>query len=743
MNRNWTRRILTGVTLLLTLPSFAGISYGDEIDPSAISPAELHQELAKGKRTALARRRAVVEPAAVMFTTNYDAVYYRLNLGITGGVYGETGLDGEVSMRARSRSVGFSVPTLNLVNELTVLSVTSFGRPVAWTHASGFLYVTLDSLYNVDEEFEVTVKYEGYPPAGGFQGFVYTTRLGAIVISTLSEPYLAQSWWPCKDTPSDKADSVDVIVTVDDNLYCVSNGVLRDSVNNGDGSTTYSWHEGYPITTYLVSLAITNYSRFDRWYHYGLGDADSMPVRFYSYPDKLSSAVATWPIAVDQIDFYSETFGEYPFVEEKYGMAHFTWSGAMEHQTVTSATSTSFGFSTYLIAHELAHQWWGDMITCRNWHHIWLNEGFASYCEALWAEHAGGVSAYKSYMNGMTYTAGGTVYVDDTTDVDAIFDIRVYDKGAWVVHMLRGVVGDEAFFDILRAYYADPDHQHKDAVTEEFRDIASAVSGMDLTQFFADWVYGTYYPRYACSFLAEQRADNAYDVFVHLRQYQSSNPQVFDLPVDLRMNGVSGTPIYTVMNNKREQDFVLVLPSPPSSITVDPDNWILDASISEAYDMNLVTEALAGGTQYMPYSDSLIAKAGTAPYHFSVVLGALPDGLTLNPSSGVVNGIPLEAGSDDLTIGLWDDGFINYQEKIISLEIEALAYMPGDQNGDLFLDALDLASLIDHLFAGTPPPPQVNATDLNGDCQSDALDLAYLIDHLFAGAARPVPGCIG
>lgn len=743
VRQNWKQRSLIGILCLLSQAVLIHAGWAADAGSAPISPRELHEELAKGKRAELKRLRAsVAQPASVVFTTGYDATYYRLNLDVTSGAYNATGLNGEVSMRGLSRTDGFFQPTLDLVDDLTVLSVTSFGRPVTWTHAGGFLYVTLDSLYNTGDEFEITVDYQGYPPGGGFQGFVYTTRLGQLVISTLSEPYLAQTWWPCKDTPSDKADSVDVIVRVNNDLYVVSNGALRDSVDNGDGSATYWWHEEYPITTYLVSLAITNYARFDRWYHYGPAGQDSMPVRFYSYPDKLTQALASWPIAVDQIAFYAQTFGEYPFLNEKYGMAHFTWSGGMEHQTVTSATSSSFGFDQYLVCHELSHQWWGDMVTCRDWGHIWLNEGFASYCEALWAEHLGGVSAYKSYMSGMNYYSGGTIYVYDTTSVNTIFDTREYDKGAWVLHMLRGVVGDSVFFGILRTYYADPAHQYADATTEEFRDLASAVSGADLTNFFSEWIYGTYYPKYAYSFLSELRPDNQYNVFVHLRQYQSTAPQAFHLPVDLRMNGVSGSPVSTVENSKQEQDFVIVLPAPPTSITLDPDNWILDLSTSETYALNLVTENLVEGTQDFPYRDSLIAKAGTPPYHFAIISGALPNGVTLDPASGVISGTPVEPASGNLTVGLWDNGMVHYREKQVGMEFAAAGYRPGDLNGDQFADALDLAVLIDYLFAGAPPPAELNSADMNGDCQADALDLGYLVDYLFAGGALPQPGCV-
>jgi aminopeptidase N len=708
--------------LLLILLAAVPAALAGSIRPS-VSPADLHRELASGKIRAFERQTSLAAATpSVVDVAGYDATYYRIEMSIdevAKVVYGQVG------MTARARVDNYATPTLHLRNELTVDSVRASGQPAVWSHVSGLLYITLNSSFDTGEEFDITVWYHGRPTTGGLMGFYFGTHNGTPMISTLSEPYMAQSWWPCKDTPSDKADSVDMIVTVNSGFYAVSNGVLRDSLDNGNGTTTYSWHESYPITTYLVSLAITDYARFDLWYHYGPGDLDSMPVRFYSYPERFAEALVSWPITVDQIDFYAETFGEYPFVKEKYGMAHFPWGGAMEHQTVTSATSGDFGFDPYLVAHELSHQWWGDMITCRDWHHIWMNEGFASYCEALWAEHTGGSYAYKNYMDGMAYYADGRVYMDDTTNANEIFDIRVYDKGAWVLHMLRGVIGDDDFFALLRTYYNDPNHQHKDVVTEEFQALAETVSGMDLGSFFAEWVYGYYYPRYAFSWMSEPRSDNFYNIYVHIRQYQSTSPQVFEMPIELLFEGLGGDPVYRVWDTKREQDFVFAVPDVPSSIEFDPDHWILKSLTQETYGLNLVNEEAASGTQYRPYADTLIAKGGTPPYQFVLTSGSLPAGLTLDAATGRITGAPLAAGTTALTFRVWDEGVC--KDKALTLEIAGFPYMPGDQNADLALDALDLSALIDYLFAGASAPSPVNAADLNGDCQSDALDLGYLI----------------
>jgi aminopeptidase N len=737
--RIWTI-VLTLVILTVAVTPVIAAQTAIEGYTADLTPAERHQLLAEAKIKAYDRKQAAPAPASVVSVAGYDATYYDIGLRIDEV---SKWVVGEVTMHARGREDAFDTPTINLHSSMTVDSIRSAGQPVSWTRGGNFIYVTLNSPVDTGEEFEITIWYQGKPTTGGFMGFSFSTYGGSPVISTLSEPYMAQSWWPCKDTPSDKADSADIRVTVNSNLYVVSNGVLRDSVDNGNGTTTYWWHESYPITTYLISLAITNYARFDHWYHYGPGGVDSMPVRFYSYPSLLSTAQSAWPITVPQLEFFSALWGEYPFIDEKYGMAHFNWGGAMEHQTVTSATYTNFGFDQYLIAHELAHQWWGDMITCRDWHHIWLNEGFASYAEALWAEHRYGPASYRSYMNGMAYYAGGRIYCDDTTNVSSIFSSRVYDKGAWVMHMLRGVVGDSVFFDILRAYYSHPLHQHKDAVTEDFQAICEDVSGMDLSEFFQNWIYGYYFPKYMMSWTSVPHDhDNFYDIHVHIRQYQTSTPQVFHLPIELQFQGVGGVPTYRVWNTKREQNYRFVSSQVPSSITFDPYSWILKYLGTEPYTMHLVTDSVPDGTEWISYSCALEVIGGEQPYQFQVASGALPPGLTIDPTSGIISGTPSVGGQYAFTIRVDDSPSVYSSEESFTMNVTGLGYRPGDLSADTTLDVLDINQMIDLLFFGGTPTAPMNSADVNGDCSTDAVDLNYLIDIVFFSGPDPQPGCV-
>ncbi len=565
------------------------------------TPAEMHQILADGKQKAIDRslRLAKIFKAAEG-QDDYNALYYKIEMfvdEVAEQIYGR------VTMVGKAKIDGFDQPVLDLYDNMDIDSVFDHGvYTTNWTEGSNLITITLATPVNTDEEFEITVVYHGHPVEGGFQSFNFGYHNGTPIISTLSEPFLARTWWPCKDRPDDKADSVDIVIEVNKDFFVSSNGVLRDSVDNG-ATTTYWWHEGYPITTYLVSLAITDYEHFRRWYTYGPADADSTPVDFYPYPELLWTVMSPWTEAVAMIDFYAETFGEYPFVDEKYGMSHFTWSGAMEHQTNTSATSSSFGWDRYLIAHELSHQWWGDYITVEDWHHIWLNEGFASYCEALYAEHLGGWSDLHSYMSSMQYWYSGTIYVQDPSSVGAIFTSRVYDKGAWVLHMLRHILGDQDFFDGLRAYYSDPTFAHGHANTEQFRDVMASVSGRDLTAFFDDWIYGELYPQYSYSWMSEPGASGEFNIFLHISQVQSSSPSVFDLPIDIAVVSAGGVDTLQVYNDQRNQDYMLTVSSAPTSLILDPANWILDSHSASSYTFNLVNYTLADGSQFVAYAD--------------------------------------------------------------------------------------------------------------------------------------------
>jgi aminopeptidase N len=428
--------------------------------------------------------------------------------------------------------------------------------------------------------FEIQIAYNGHPPEGGFQGFSFDYHDGVPIVSTLSEPYYAHSWFPCKDLPYDKADSADISITVPDTLIAISNGILESLTYNSDGTATYSWQERYPIAVYLISLAVSNYK--EQEYCYTGLDGTQMPVNHWYYPDS-ESQTGNLPLTTEMIAFFAGLWGEYPFIKEKYGHAQFSWGGGMEHQTCTSLG----GFGELLICHELAHQWWGDMITCANWKNIWLNEGFARYAEALWEEHKGGAEALQKYMKNINRPEvwqNSPLYITDTTSVSSIFNRLVYDKGAWVLHMLRHIVGEGIFWDIFPAYR---EAFYMDVVTtEDFQNICETVSGIDLDWFFDQWIYQIGQPEYTVNWSRGMVAGNDWRVTLNIEQTQY--PQnLFKMPLDIRVEFSEWDTLFTVWDSLFTQQFVMQFDDMPTNIEIDPDGRVLKSVVYSMIDPDL------------------------------------------------------------------------------------------------------------------------------------------------------------
>lgn len=496
---------------------------------------------------------------------DYDVTFYDIDLKIDPDT--ET-ISGTVGVKGISLISSLNVVELDLSSGLNIESVKNEqGNDLSYTHDSNLLSVTLNNPVSNGNSFNIIIDYDGEPQSSGFGSFGFdkypNNSSGEPMIWSLSEPYGARDWWPCKDTPNDKADSVDISLEVPSELIAASNGTLVGTEVNGDW-TTYHWQERYPIATYLVSVAIHPYKFFLDWYKYS--PIDSMRLEYYVFPDNYDKVQNNYALTKDMIGALASRFGEYPFIKEKYGHAEFTWGGGMEHQTLSSMG----GYSEALIAHELAHQWWGNMVTCANFQHIWLNEGFATYSEALWYEKQYGVDRLHSDMSNNMYFGPGTIYVEDTTSVWNIFHGGLsYAKASWVLHMLRRVVGDSAFFSGLQEY--GDRYRFKSAVTEQFRDVMEEISGMNLDSFFQRWIYGEYYPIYEVVY---SQSDN--NLLVRINQIQDSN--IFGMPIDIKATFTDGSEsTWVVQNTVRNELFTLPIPDGKAieNMELDPDSWIL------------------------------------------------------------------------------------------------------------------------------------------------------------------------
>ncbi len=266
-------------------------------------------------------------------STWFDVTYYRLALNV---LTQSNSIKGDVTITGICRD-NSSTLTLDLVNQMHIDSVLVNGQSMPFTHNSDWFDITLARTYRIGEILSVDVFYEGVPISTGFGSFVFDSHSGARWIHSLSEPYGAKDWWPCKNDPSDKADSADIVITCDSTLKVGSEGVLVSIANNKNGTSTYHWKERYPIASYLISIAITNYVQFSNWYRYS--DKDSMEIFNYVLPEHDSTALQSLPLVVNMLAIYSNLFGPYPFIKEKYGHAEISGSSSMEHQTMTSITS--------------------------------------------------------------------------------------------------------------------------------------------------------------------------------------------------------------------------------------------------------------------------------------------------------------------------------------------------------------------------------------------------------------------
>lgn len=521
-----------------------------------IAEAQSKQQMARN----LALANAQITPNQQQF----DVTYYELDLfpDVETQV-----LYGSVRMQARTLSENLNHVEVNFLDNMQVDSVFVNGTLAQATHANDLLSIPLDRTYAAGELFETRVVYHGLPAQTGFGAFDFGTLNGKPMVWTLSEPFEARNWWPCKDVPADKADSVDIKVTVRSDLIVASNGLLKEKIVQDD-RTTYWWQERYPITTYLVSLAIYPYHTYSDWYV--TPQNDSMEVQFYVFPQNVNRVRDNYAKTVPMLETLSELFGEYPFIKEKYGHAEFIWGGGgMEHQTITSLA----GYSESLIVHELAHQWWGNMVTCETFHDIWLNEGFATYTEALWWEQQLGPEAMHQDMARNVYLGDETVYVENP-QVDNIFYYRsTYMKAAWVLHMLRHVIGDEVFFELLHTYYDE--FKFKTINTEQFRELCERVSGQELDQFFQQWIFEGGAPHYA--FLWESQPSSTgegYEVTLVIHQEQTSGT-IFEMPVDIKLEYPNGSQTLVLQNNQASQLYTLTVSQEPQNVLFDPDNWIL------------------------------------------------------------------------------------------------------------------------------------------------------------------------
>jgi aminopeptidase N len=499
----------------------------------------------------------------------YNLVYQRMEWELNPEI---RYIRGEITSYVKSRKDELQEIVFDLENSMVVDSVLQYSRKVDFIHEENRVVIHLTHSLEKGAIDSVHIFYQGEPVSTGFGSFSQDIHNNTPIIWTLSEPYGAMEWWPCKQSLFDKIDSIDVIVTAPEPYRTASNGILVSEIV-AEGKRTMHWKHRYPIATYLVAIAVTNYKNYSDFLQ--LENGKQIEIQNFVYPENFSDTQEKTARVVEIMALYNDLIGEYPFADEKYGHAQFGWGGGMEHQTMSFMYS--FGFE--LIAHELAHQWFGNYITLGSWQHIWLNEGFATYLTGLAYEHyKDGFYWYdwrRLTVQRITSLPEGSVFVPDTTDVSRIFNGRLsYSKGAYILHMLRWILGDEPFFKALQNYYNDSETANGFASHEQVVAHFEAAGDTSLTAFFNDWYYGEGFPIYSLNF---SQVDNEL-VKVTLSQ-SASHPSVdfFEMPVPVRLYNLqkSDSADFRLVHTHNEQEFVLNPGFQVAEITVDPDLWLV------------------------------------------------------------------------------------------------------------------------------------------------------------------------
>lgn len=529
------RAFFVVVSCLFTLSSVAQISANTQDE------YRLYEKQAAEKRLAFKQNPK---------TFNYDVKHQKLELNVDPSQYY---ISGTVTTQFVPNQ-NLQTIVFDLSHALTVSAVSQGTQTATFTQANNELVIQLPQTVAIGTQGEIKITYAGTPPNGN-EAFTQSYHNNTPIIWTLSEPFGARDWWPCKQSLNDKVDAIDIYITAPTAMVAVANGLEQSQVTNTNGTKTTHFKHGFPIPAYLVAIAVTNYEVYNQT----AGTApNTFPVVNYLYPENYNSSVSQLAVTLPIMDVFEKLFGTYPYHTEKYGHAEFGWGGGMEHTTV----SFMGGFSRGLIAHELAHHWFGNKVTCGSWKDIWINEGFAEYMAGLVVENLDGQNSFVNWksnkINSITSSSSGNLYLTDEQALDSgrIFSSRLtYNKGSMAVHMLRYVLGDEDFFQGMRNFLNDPAIAYNYAVTTQVKQHLEAASGKDLTEFFNDWIYGEGYPSYQVN----AEAVSATQTKIILSQ-TTSNASVsfFEMPVTLKLTGSNNESETVVLQHtQNNQQFIV------------------------------------------------------------------------------------------------------------------------------------------------------------------------------------------
>jgi hypothetical protein len=595
---------------------------------------------------------------ATALQRQYDALEYDLTLNFADPLDGS--FESVTTMIAEVVAGPLASLQIDLDASLTVASIEARLLPegvfaaVNWTAGSDqdagsvFLDPPGGAPLETGQQFETRIAYSGSPVLEGFFG-VWLNQNGDV--TSVGVPFESSKWWPCKDWPEDKA-VVSLTISAGDELLAVGNGHLVSVVDDGAGRKTWRYESQYPVATYNVVCNVGDFTLQQDSFE--LEPGVSMPVKYY-FEASLVEPLPAWLTVTTSLDIFHETFGPYPYPEDGYGMVASDVGGGMEHQTIPSMGRNLN--SELTVAHELAHQWFGDAVNVARWGHTWLSEGFATYAEAVYLEATRGRTAYLNHVNSWKpeLSSSGSVLVrpENTANPFLVFSNKVYDKGGLVLHALRGRIGDEAFFECLRQYVTSPELRYGNARSADFEAVCEAVSGEDLTGFFNGWLNSPTRPRARWGFSFYQDDFGRSWIAIDTRQFPTE--VTFDLkqPVDVTLEDGSTVQVFMRSTATTFQGWEFELPGPGVSAAARSEYWLGDYFLSTTgatlqIRSEMPNEVAAAG---LPFARDLIASGSPTGATVSVDAdfgeGILPPGLSIVNMGNIqrIEGTPTEAGS--------------------------------------------------------------------------------------------------
>jgi aminopeptidase N len=486
---------------------------------------------------------------------------------------------GEATVELRFLAAGVTEFQLDLIGKsadgkgMTVGAVTSAGAVLQFQHEKDRLRITLPAPSNMNEVLAVTITYHGIP-AGGLM--IKKNSYGDRGFFSNDWPDGARNWLPTIDHPYDKA-ACEMTVIAPAHYQVISNGRLIEATDLPEGMRRTTWRESVPIATWLYSLGVARF-------------AVEHQEAFRGIP------VETWVESQDRdagfrdlggptksvLEYFSDRIGPYSYEKLANVQAHVV-PGGME-----LASSIFYGYSApggkaprdwrSVVIHEIAHQWFGDSVTERDWDDVWLSEGFATYFTLLYIEHADGRDAFvaglkRSREQVFAFDAQHpdyTVIHRNLSNMKEVLSGQIYQKGGWTLHMLRGLIGDENYWAGIREYYRR--YQNSNASTDDFRQVMEQVSGKDLAWFFREWLNrgGTFK-------LQGNWRYNAQAKQLEIEVTQKQDGDAFEMPIQLGITlpGESRMQIETIVVSKKRQSFMLPLAKEPTSVVLDPNTWVL------------------------------------------------------------------------------------------------------------------------------------------------------------------------